>query len=80
MCSSVIMSVCVCVCVCECMHVQMAVPLMGACVWVSCNSRGWIEEQLSGSQGRVHWLLQTEEWGYNSLSIATAKPDMQPQL
>ncbi|AWP04136.1 Hypothetical protein SMAX5B_006392 [Scophthalmus maximus] len=38
-----------------------ATPLTGACVWVSCNSRGWMEDRLSGSQGRVDRLLKTVE-------------------
>lgn len=56
-----------CVCVLELMHVrvcmcaQMAAPLMGACVLVSCNSRGWMEDRLSGSLGRVDRLLKTVE-------------------
>lgn len=40
---------------------QMAAPLTGACVWVSCNSRGWMEVRLSGSQGRVDRLIKTAE-------------------
>lgn len=47
--------------VCVCMCGQMAAPLMAACVLVSCNSRGWMEDRLSGSQGRVDRLLKTVE-------------------
>ncbi len=47
--------------VCVCMRGQMAAPLMAACVLVSCNSRGWMEDRLSGSQGRVDRLLKTVE-------------------
>lgn len=36
-------SMCMCVCVC-----------VGGCV--SCNSRGWMEDRLSGSRGRVDQL------------------------
>lgn len=36
-------------------------PLKEACVLVSCNSRGWMEDRLSGSQGRVDRLLKTVE-------------------
>lgn len=49
------------VCVGVCMRAQIAAPLMGECVLVSCNSRGWMEDRLSGSQGRVDQLLKTEE-------------------
>lgn len=49
----------VCVCVCTC--AQMAAPRRGVCVSVSCNSRGWMEDRLSGSQGRVDRLLKTVE-------------------
>lgn len=34
---------------------------MEACVLVSCNSRDWMEDRLSGSQGRVDRLLKTVE-------------------
>lgn len=44
-----------------CMRAQMAPHLRGACVLVSCNSRGWMEDRLSGSQGRVDRLLKTVE-------------------
>ncbi|XP_075953467.1 zonadhesin-like [Anarhichas minor] len=40
---------------------EMLAPFMGACVLVSCNSRGWMEDRLSGSQGRIDRLLKTEE-------------------
>lgn len=49
-----------CVCVRACAQMA-ATPLTGACVWVSCNSRGWMEDRLSGSQGRVDRLLKTVE-------------------
>ena len=44
-----------------CMCAQMVAPLTGTCVLVSCNSRGWMEDRLSGSQGRVDRLLKTVE-------------------
>jgi len=73
--------VCVCVRVRVCMCVQMVAPLMGACVLVSCNSRGWMEDRLSGSRGRIDRLLKTEERGTQQpLLTLTAKAVTQSWL
>lgn len=49
------------------MHVFVYMPIwwlyLGEHVLVSSNSRGWMEDRLSGSQGRVDPLLKTVEQG-----------------
>lgn len=40
---------------------NMVALLRRTCLLVSSNSRGWMEDRLSGSQGRVDRLLKTVE-------------------
>lgn len=72
-----------------CMCAQMAPHLRGACVLVSCNSRGWMEDRLSGSQGRVDRLLKTVErdttasahaysQNRHTILVGVIAPDRQP--